>query len=362
MDPSLGRFVAQSASQAWLSAGPKIGRTRDGGATWQVTTVTPETSYIDGELLQWSDDGLFATVRFDGRIHVTRDGGATWDQVVGGLPMDALWGQAAVSFTDAAHGVYALGNGAVRRTTDGGRTWSRSDTPVADLFAPLRVAFPSPATGWMVRDHALLRSDDGGANWTGGSGPAGANLLVGMSWIDASHGWVVDASAGVFATSNGGAAWTAVPAPARHDVAFISPLQGAVVDDSGDLLHTTDGGRTWIPNADFQPGGGVQLKASRGRIWAFAYGRVPRVSEDGGTTWSEKPVGFVCFDVAFADDAHGWLSCWGFIARTDDGGQTWTRQLIGADSFLMAIGATDRYTAWAVDGTGAVLATATGGL
>jgi photosystem II stability/assembly factor-like uncharacterized protein len=163
--------------------------THDGGHTWREQRlplpprVTPHWnaasmppvffSIRDGVLPvsmayavrdEYCEDGKTAVV-----FYMTHDGGATWTAAT---PVDGHgvppWG-----FADMAHG-WALGEGALYRTTNGGRQWTLLPLP-AELADIHQLDFISSQVGWAVRGSlwslkqtpgSLLKTVDGGQTWT----------------------------------------------------------------------------------------------------------------------------------------------------------------------------------------------------
>ncbi len=158
---------------------------------------------------------------------VTRDGGDSWtDATPDGI--DAVAGMKGVYFVDDRHGwVLTAHTGAdertqlvLDRTADGGRTWS--ETPVAEpdlaftdsIASAASVDFVSPDRGWLLVP--LTTS----SNFSRGR---------------------------LFATEDGGATWTELPAPGAGALYFLDARNGWMYTDGGppSLFRTEDGGRTW---------------------------------------------------------------------------------------------------------------------
>ncbi|MGI9006539.1 MAG: WD40/YVTN/BNR-like repeat-containing protein [Streptosporangiaceae bacterium] len=225
-------------------------------------------------------------------------------------------------------------------------------------------------TGWVLTDHALDKTADGGATWTGVTPPGVQPVRVrGVFFLDPRDGWVVAARAGhpeqlqISTTADGGASWSTSPLgqpdgyfadsaalPAYVD--FIDPRHGWVVAMSGGgggyapgiLLKTSDGGATWqrLP----VPTGGPVEFISPSTGWLTSAGQPGTrfsesfyVTRDGGRTWRPEtvtpPAGFhrdqaIYAAPAFTTPAHvllaafdnGARSAAGFY-RTRDGGATW---------------------------------------
>jgi photosystem II stability/assembly factor-like uncharacterized protein len=103
--------------------GPRIYRTRDGGAVW-------DTGQLPALPTKLPLQGLFAldamaawVVGTRGTILSTIDGGATWQHQLSGIQTSLQ----AIHFVDRQHG-WAVGEfNTILKTTNGGQTWIKVD-------------------------------------------------------------------------------------------------------------------------------------------------------------------------------------------------------------------------------------------
>jgi photosystem II stability/assembly factor-like uncharacterized protein len=133
----------------------------------------------------------------------------------------------------------------------------------------------------------------------------------------------------VFRTEDGGATWTAVETPIRHDsagagvfsLAFRDALYGVAVggdygkgdEDRANAIVTEDGGRTWRLATGTRPHGYREAVAWAGADTVIALGpNGADLSRDGGLSWS--PLDWPC--------AHALV--------TASGGKAWTAGANGA--------------------------------
>ena len=234
-------FDAQRAVILSIGEGgdSRVYRTTDGGSTWQQTFVNDDPAAFYDCLGFWdSSHGIALSDPVGGafRILATDDGGASWDVVdPAGMPA-ALPGE----FAFAASGTclvtagssdawIASGGGATSRvfhSTDRGRTWTVTSTPVASSAAggifslAVRgtsdvVAVGGDFTAPTVGTDAAAFSTDAGRTWTAGSTLGG--YRSGASWLTQK---------------------TQGKAPGTDAVVAVGPT-------GTDL--SADGGRTWAP-------------------------------------------------------------------------------------------------------------------
>ncbi|HEX8004449.1 MAG TPA: hypothetical protein VF519_17310 [Mycobacteriales bacterium] len=289
----------------------------------------------------------------------------------------AVW--TGVAFSDAANGL-AVGERcadgecriAVRRTRDGGVTWSGWDAPT-DVFPERtgahgwRLRLRDARGGWLLgvgagyrteagghvwqrleevpRDVRFGRGRDGAVTWElAGTGlvrhvdgrlpervrdvPRGARLTV----ADADHAYLTDPDE-VLSTADGGRTWTRSAAPcALGSVSAyaVGRLWGVCAGEPGGAqrqARSADGGRTWalspLPGTGDTTGEIVAFSDTY--AWRTGANRGVLVTRDGGRTWTGSPqVPDRVVAMTFLDPEHGWLIAGNVLYRTTDG-RTWER-------------------------------------
>lgn len=236
----------------------------------------------------------------------------------------------------------------LRRTTDGGTTWTDLTTSMDSLsrkgICGLAVADSNTIYGCgnYFQDSAyIIKSIDGGNTWSFIDMKSYATHLIDITFLNKDTGFV---------TGSG-----------------LLPLQSAII------LYTKDGGQSWSTK--------YQDTASLGYIWkiqnldgkhlfaakeegAIVYSRI-LTSTDSGMSWSVYKVVDSCEyiqGIGFIDSLHGWTGGWGSTSfESFDGGKTWiplsvcpwmNRVQKVTDSLMFASGNSIwRYDAGVVTGT-----------
>jgi photosystem II stability/assembly factor-like uncharacterized protein len=225
--------------------------------------------------------------------------------------------------------VYAAA-GAVRRSSNGGRTWRTVlAPPQRDSFTRIAIAPTRPESIYAIAHGArgattIYKSTDAGTTW---QATGGGSALPASCCGDSMDSLVVDpgnpealyAAVGetVLATTDGGATWHAMPNGLPADA--VTALTADPVHP-GTLYASVD-----IPNSSRAKAGDVEKPT--GGIYA---------TTDGGQTWSEVFAGFGVDTVAVDPLRPSTIYASGWagrdpshaneyrLLRSTDGGRTWT--------------------------------------
>ena len=179
----------------------------DGGASWSATGYGPTNVYAVAV-----DPTTPSTVFAGGydRIWRSRDAGAHWTLVLIHL-LGTVVRDVAVDPV-APNVVYAAVDGlGVRRSTDGGDTWTASNAGLDELDAYAVLVDPTVHDSvYLATEDGVFRSTDGGTTWSARSAGL-VDLHVRMLVIDPTDHLVLLAgtAGGLFRTADGGATWTA---------------------------------------------------------------------------------------------------------------------------------------------------------
>ncbi len=295
---SLG-LDAIDSTRCWIAGGtngigPHVGRTTDGGNSWQWTFTdtaqalfwldvdfsSPLVGYVSGM-------GVFAP-----GAAKTIDGGLSWTTLnpIAGVPFASGW--ADVFALDDTHVWYAGFAGGILSTksgvaysTDGGATFQFSD-PNNGTY-PKAVHFIDKNTGWLTSGEfpdddgtgqfygVVQKTTDGGATWSTPQMTTNDYTPYWLHFVDAQNGWVAADGPNdgvIFHTSDGGLTWETQSPPLNNglhlaDVEMFDTQHGWCVGwipGSGgnpmvSLYETFDGGKNWQLDPFQPPYGPVQL-------------------------------------------------------------------------------------------------------
>lgn len=212
--------TATSDRRAWVGTGPASGqagilRTTNGGTSWQRTSVSSITPFVNDIHMFDSLNGIFVGDPLSGRwgIGTTTDGGATWSPLsarVVATGSEAGWNNSLAAFGDRLW--FGTNSSRVYRSTNRGLNWTWHDTPGQNLT---------------TLDFATTQ--DGLALFTGLAQGGGTNSIA--------------------VTHNAGATWASVPPPFTgaipHGVAFARGTTRAFVGTQNGIYETSDFGTTW---------------------------------------------------------------------------------------------------------------------
>jgi photosystem II stability/assembly factor-like uncharacterized protein len=338
-DESRGLLVA-------IGHNGSIARSDNGGAGWISWSIGPLE--LRGVIADPKRD-LLAAYGPGGLLMVSADGGGNWRTAKPALAVSLR----DIAHTPRGHALVATGKlGAMVRSTDRGASWSSVEPvwPNPNTPPELRMIAEAPARNALVGvgpPGTIVRSNEDGSAWrVEHFTPIESERA--FTWVLAepkrSTVVAVEARGQMQLSSDGGATWRAVEAPAQNvEWPF---WQGARLDSGtmivagkgGAAIRSVDGGATW---SDMQTGTDKDLYGSfadRDLLFLFGQDGVLLRSPDDGITWnpvestSDKELRRMLRDPA--SDALVCFGTYGSMVRSDDRGLTWRAVTTGTDGAL----------------------------
>jgi photosystem II stability/assembly factor-like uncharacterized protein len=371
------KSVAFNASGVGIAVGAGVAiRTADAGLSWTFVAQDVSVDDVYGSAIPWTSvafadaSTVVAASWSYGTVRST-DAGQTWHRL-GDSSFNLTASGNAVAFANSTTGMIVHIGGIAYRTSDGGRSWGSVYVPTG-LGTPRlnAVAFNPEGVGLAVGPGRLLRSDNFGLYWVEVS-RGNTSYLRDVAFATPEVGVAVDTLGYVLRTSDGGENWTWMERPAMVNslsaVTFTSAERGFAVGD-WQMLRTEDGGLTWSDVTEKIAGGGVQLLADihfATPLVGFAAGRGEHImrTSDGGASWvpvsigperAVRAVGFASSEVGVA------VGAFDSVLRTVDGGLSWASVAVPTTEWLNAVSFADPLNGVAVGNYGTVLRTSDAG-
>jgi len=147
----------------------------DAGANWKAANTGLTASQIDFLTIDPQNaGGLFAI--FQGKVLRTADGGTHWNEFYNPLPSDdgrATYPASMLVADPSAPGTFYVsvsgngdGGGGILKSTDGGASWKRTPLPTSGGVRELNIDPQNPSTLYASSPNkALYKSTDGGVSW-----------------------------------------------------------------------------------------------------------------------------------------------------------------------------------------------------
>jgi photosystem II stability/assembly factor-like uncharacterized protein len=213
-----GWAVGHTPATVFVIPGPVILATTDGGAHWGAQTAPlPAEAELFGVTFADATHGwAVGTLPGDGQrnasvIVATTDGGVTWKRQLTHYPPQVQNVTSAVlnavACRDARHAI-AVGSDDVGceifRTSNGGATWTGLSQAARARLGYLNlsdIALAGASRAWAVGDGTVLETTDGGVSWRRQSVGAPVDAV---SFVSPTRGWVAGAGADILTTTTAG--------------------------------------------------------------------------------------------------------------------------------------------------------------
>lgn len=200
------------------------------------------------------------TAGYGGAVLFTKDSCQTWKR--GSNISMCRFGLEIVDDNTA----FTCGNGGGNRVSvDGGGNWDKmADFGMNEPAHCRFLSFIDGKTGWIASAMVLASTDDRGASWNKIQKPDGMGKIAAIDLFQPKAGYVLNSKGALFATVDGGAAWTSKPIvlqgssfaftpnnTAANAMQFKSSREGTVIAYRTEpkkawvALRTEDAGDSW---------------------------------------------------------------------------------------------------------------------
>jgi photosystem II stability/assembly factor-like uncharacterized protein len=273
-------------------------------------------------------------------VYKTTDNGNTWleqsrNAIPNYNPLNILY------FINEANG-WAVGSSRIMKTTDGGESWSVFST---DGYLH-NIIFLDSLNGFAVGTK-LLKSADGGNNWTQLDLPPNVDRIYDIDFADPTTTFIAGSGIGssgyIYKSTDFGDSWILNYTSSNNltKIFMVDSMNGWAAGTSSSILRTTDGGMNW-KKSSFS---GFQFTASIFFInknvgWVLREGGEILMTSDGGTSWNSSAMKYpLANDLFFINEHVGWM-CGdnGTIFKTTNGGVTFveddTKSILPQGHFL----------------------------
>jgi len=304
-------------------------KTTNGGANWTnvnspVNTTIYSLSFIN------ATTGIAACE--GGYFLKTTNGGTNW---VAQMPYPANGFALNAAKYFASGVIYLSGTyGNNMKSSDAGSTWlnlvaGRNTDIFSSYFINASTGFASTYAGY------ILKTTNGGTNWTEYLTPTSGNNITGLQFIDANTGYAIPSSGydQILKTTNAGTNWFLTVPGINNTVQYLN-FQNAntgILITSFSTYRTTNGGTNWafIDSVNYTLNGLQFGNASTGYT---TYYNSPntyfRKTTNGGLNWASLPAPLTNTYVTvfkFLNGNTGYATAGGNMYKTTNGGNNWTQ-------------------------------------
>ena len=242
---------------------------------------------------------------------------------------------------------YISANGYLLKTTNGGANWTTS--PGSGMYNGSPLYFTSIDTGYACGMGGVLKTTDGGLTWIDNFPFINVSGTQ-IHFPTKNTGYAVCSNASIdsmftYKTINAGVTWLLMDAMPMNNLPsslfFSDAMTGSIVIDGVGIYKTIDGGVTWTPK--LTTFSGQMLTAihfpSSNVGYAVGYDSVFKTT-DMGETWNpvSYPFSTAYYSIYFTDIDTGFIAggdgfSTGVIYKTTNGGLNWTLSNTNAYTF-----------------------------
>jgi len=311
----------------------------NGGISW-FKNVSINENFQFNKIAFPSDQIGYATTFFGNVVCKTEDGGNTWFPIQ--LPGNSSLGQ--LYFLNINKGFVITSDGHLYTTLNGAHDWTDQ---YSYSYSYRDITFTPSGTGFICgTNKLLLRSTDGGINWTEitvSALPFGANFNR-IKFYDNQVGFIATDFGYILKTTNGGLTWTSLPTLSNayfydifiydlNNILFVGEYGGV-----GYIQKTVDGGQNWLNPYYTYPGRNASFftaksdPAKQKIIVAGSggggqnQGRTIISTKDMGLTWTSYSANpkLDFTTMQFLNDSTGYITGEeGLVYKTKDYGESW---------------------------------------
>ncbi len=335
--------------------------TRDGGATWSNISIPSGRTIQFIDFIDTNNGYVFA---HDGQWFKTIDGGITWTPILD-WPNCSFWGLAFPSENKIV--LTSWGGGEMTISEDGGATWSYPDNRATGSVNNLyECEFADENNGLIAGSYGdLRRTTDGGQSWTLIDNPMyeGTNLHINaLHYL--SHDVVLagGSKGNIMKSTDGGQTWTSLVNEGKKTVYDFWPVS------SKQVIASASSGQIYISNAAIdsfklaKDYGSMLMRAVEFRgdvgLVVASSGYIFRTTVAKWDTLEEvfrEPDHDDFYDLEFVTDSLVFtVGRHGKIYRSEDAGQTWTKEDSVTNETLHKV-RFDGNKLWAVGADGTIL-------
>jgi photosystem II stability/assembly factor-like uncharacterized protein len=244
---------------------PKVIKTLDGGASWEVYDLTAAVGRINFDIQALDANTAYVTTQDNGSgagrgLFKTSDGGTTWENNFNGLA-GGVW----VRFFNEQEGII-INRQNMSTTQDGGQTWQA--VPSANIPTFQSDEFTIITSGnnscQILDDHIwfgtskgrIFRSKDKGQTWSAFTVFSSNNTITSIAFKDTLNGLAINtaSSTGFSRTTDGGETWsnaTSHLGVSISNIEYIPNTAGSFVgvsvffNNPRKSVYSTDFGESW---------------------------------------------------------------------------------------------------------------------
>lgn len=241
---------SSKGERCYIAAGNGVHMTKDGGASWRITTDWRITEVLGVTLDQADPAVLYAATPYG--VFKSTDGAATWAERNSGLAALPFTSGVVISRNTRAV-LYAATEDGVYKSTDAAGSWTRLPLPVKGIRAIAQSPHDARTLAAGTEDDGIYMTRDGGQTWARSEAGLGHATFYALAFDPAAPAVLYAGGylTGVYRSADGGASWERSTDGLTnlniHSLAVdpADPERVYAASLGGGMFRSDDAGRHW---------------------------------------------------------------------------------------------------------------------
>ncbi len=187
-------------------------KTTNAGANWRLVFSQGNNGFITSVWMKTAQQGFMVGWPVGGRWSLwrTSNGGIDWDSTGLYIPETNpnVWSFENGMYSLGTHIWFGARGKGVYYSSNDGNSWTLQDLTSGGFPYPSGIWFDNVSTGYTSGNLNIVRTTNGGTNWTVTPGSTGTEVIRGITGVGSEWWYIREINPNIYYTSNNGANWS----------------------------------------------------------------------------------------------------------------------------------------------------------